>query len=461
MRTVTILGVYDLTSRAVNIDRQNAAFDAAGYQPGRRKIYFADADNFLGPQTNGILDTRRNAWRNKSIRITNNGVIEFDGIIKQVGRVNAPGGNGVLAWVEAVTGLGAAVGFPISEYDPIYATVSSAQAAGNRIIPLESASALPDDTCFVSFNNYLQPSYLVTDINGTTTAMSVGLDRGLEAPVADAVGAIILAPRIDTPANLAKRALQNNLANVDRLDLLDGDSFDRLSDAQAALGLYLWTIVRPEQRISATQYINTICAATGMFVSESESGLISVANGPGYSGKNPRKSVTDARILFADQEEIYAPSDYGFYYGYSCVYRVDDTVGVQSRALGPDSDRVIDYGPTAVFKPFELTGANLSAYWMMYADQPTAEYYGERILEYYSVHRKRVKLSLARRANDLSDFPLRQFEELTLTTTAGGLDYTNEPVRVMSYNYSEAENRYTEVVLELHNQISPGLTNPA
>jgi len=214
--------------------------------------------------------------------------------------------------------------------------------------------------------------------------------------------------------------------------------------------------VREPDAVTFGQYIAWIIGSTGLFVSEASNGSISLFNGPGWDGRNPLVEVDDDRIIAGQVEFKYADSDNPLIYGYNCLYPVGDTVANQSRALGDTDPAVLQYGPVDVLTPFPLAGDNIASYKLIYADQPSAEYFGERLLSYYSINRRRITANVVLTDSELDTIEARQFDTVNLSM-GYGLTLSNEPARIMSFTKNEAQNRIENMVLELSNKGWPAL----
>lgn len=453
--TVEILGIFDITDRVLDIGTSDALFSPAGYTPARRTFVCADNDNFLGPISGGILDTDNNGWRNAPVVVTDDdGNITFQGIL-QTCRQREDERQGIVTELEAVSGLGAVAGYPIEENTKLYGSLTGAHGKGTTNVVVSNLTGTVGSVAVMTLEADLEPSYIIQSATGTNP-VTFRIEPGLDADAASGLPVLVSVPIFGTPAALLKRAFQTALAFIGRPDLLDEASFDTLDNEQSALGLSLQVFVRLPDNLSLGDYVAAIIRATGLFVSEDTNGTISLFNGPGWDGVNPLETISDDIIIRAPVDLNYADSDNPLVYGYNCLYPIGENVVNQSRALATDDPTVLRYGATDVLTPIQLAGGAISAYRILYADQPTAEYYGEQMLSYYSINRRRVGCSVVLKDVDLNQLNLRQFQNVLLTM-GYGMNLTNEPARVMSFTKNEAENRIDSLVLELCNKDWPGL----
>lgn len=455
--SVTILGVIDITDRVLQIGKTDAEYSPAGYVPARRTFRIADNDFLLAPFGDGVLGG--NNWRNATIEVTDDdGDIIFQGVMQDADTED-DGPNGTVTVIQAVSAFGSVATFPVETGNNVFATANGGALAGGTIVLLESGSAALDAVASISFSENNAPRYLVASYSGSPVTQ-VNLDRPLEVAIADGTLATIDLPRVDTPANLLYRALLTAMTFIGRADLLDADSFASLHAAQSSAGLTLWELVRAEDRVSVGDYVTQICNATGLRLSESADGTVRLVDGPGWDGIDPLVDITEDWIVVAPMSLGTAGETNPLVYAYSHLYASGAGIGVASRALSDSDPNVLAYGPTKVSIPFPANGGNLGAYKILYADADTAEYYGERLLSYYSVDRRRAELTIVTTDKTGATLGLRQFSVATLSATLSGRTFAKEPVRVISIADDE-EAGTTRLTLELINEVWPGLTNPA
>jgi len=290
-----------------------------------------------------------------------------------------------------------------------------------------------------------------------TTVTTCTIEPPLFYDQLDGASVLFSVPRVDTPAKLLNRAFSTALAFVGRSDLLDAASFDSLDSIQRSEGVYLWVFVREPDGISLGQYVGMIIRATGCWVTEQPDGTVSVTNGPGWDGVNPLNEILDSDIVADGLALGYGGAENPLVYGYNCLYVSTDTVLNESRVLSEADPVVAQYGATEVFQPFpESSVAYLAGNKMLYADDVSAAYFGDRILDYYKYNRKRIQLRVPQWRTSGERRTFRQFDTIYLTTTAGNLTFTDEPCRIMSLALDESAGVYS-LTLELSNRGYPDL----
>jgi hypothetical protein len=147
---------------------------------------------------------------------------------------------------------------------------------------------------------------------------------------------------------------------------------------------------------------------------------------------------------------------------YDCFYIDGGKVATASKA--PDTviidsariDRDMRY------KPIDYLQGLPSEYNYLYENAATANYYGQKRIDYYRAARIRVKCGVKGFYSGEQWKSTNLFEGkrvmLNLSTSLNDADdITNEPAIVISVNKDVQRNRYTEVVFELTNRPTPNL----
>jgi len=408
----------------------------------------------------GILDAEVNAWRNARIEETSlDGDILFTGLIQDISQEERDS-QGVVVVIQAVSVLGSQAEALVQEVSLVYSVLNGAHGKGSTSLATTSSSGALTGVAVATFSDTYAPAYVVQSSSGTTTTTAT-ISPGLSSDIADATTILFSVPRLDTPANLLKRAFTTVLDFVGRLDLLNAASFDTLHAKQLLAGVSLWVFIREPDGITLGQYVSMIINATGCWITEDHDGTVSVADGPGWDGVNPLNDILDSDIVASGINLHYGGNQNGLYYGYNCLYVDGDTVLNQSRILGEGAPVVSQYGATQIFQPFpETSVAFLAGNKMLYGDVTSATYFGDKILDYYKYNRKRAELRVVATRTSLERRTFRQFSHALLTTTAGNLTFTNEPARIISLQLDEASNTYN-LTLELDNRGYPDLSLPS
>jgi len=441
---VTILGIVDITDRVLVSGGEDARFSPQSYQPARREIQVADNDGYLGPFTGGILDTTRNGWRNAALDLYDDqGRLVFAGLIDKVRLIESEGSGNVVS-IQARAVLGAIVEYPIEENLKIYATVDGEHGKDTGTIALANLSAAIGSIAIVSFSDRLSPAYLVQSQQGTAPTANLTLDRGIESLLSDAAPAIISVPRVGPPTEFLLRAIDAALAFYGLGGNIDRASFQQQIDRENALGLSLWVYVREADDINLGAHVLNIMQATGVFVSEAEDGSIKVFDGPGWDGIEPTVTIDDDRIIGRQLTGDYiTDGTVPLYYGYNCLFVDGENVGEVRRALTALDPALRDSGALKSFIPFGAESfGNLAGNKMLYGDAFTAEYYGEKMLAYYSQARRQFEFGCVEVDTEGARLNLRQFQTVRLQTEISGVQI-NQRARVKSYKLDGGERQNT------------------
>jgi hypothetical protein len=443
---VQIFGILDLTDRVLDIGNESARFSQQSYQPAQRTITCADNDNFLGPLTGGVLDTNVNGWRNAAVDVFDDeGRLVFAGFVRSVGRMESDTA-GMVVTLTCQSVLGAISDFPVEENRKIFGTVAGFHGAGSTQISIAGVDEDFGGVATVAFSQALLPRYQVVDAAGATSTLQI--DRGLEFDLADGAPVIISVPIVLTPAELMFRALDAALAFYGLETQIDTASFQSLIDKQEGLGAKLWVNVTAENNVTLAQYLTRITAATGGYLSEAEDGTIAVFDGPGWNGFTPLNIIDDNRMVHPGQGDGYASSgENPIAFAYNNLFADGNEVGIVQKQLSEFDPAVLSDGAYQALTPFDAGSfGNLAGNQILYADAVSAEYFGDLLLDYYKVPRRRVSMGLIQVDNNGNRMTIRQFQVVQLDRQIGGA--ISGPARVINYSVGN-DNTYSEVVLEL------------
>lgn len=438
---VIVQNFFDITDRVTDTGAEDFSTTREVFTTSRRIFPVIDSDGFLDPfGTDGILS---NGWRNKSIKIIDGDETLYDGLIQDVRQIETD--NQLFIEIESVSTFGSILEFAVDAAAKITSyQVDGFHGKGSTSIKLKTGTETIPSLAIFSPSNTLAPNYQIFSVTGNT----IKLDRAIEADLADNTAVIISTPQNEPPAYLIKQALQSALAFVNQLDKLDTDAFDALADKQAAGGISCWTIVRAEDGMSGREYIGKITGAFSLYIKENDTGQVSIAEGPGVSGFNPLKSITDDVIPGAPSATFNRDQ---LVYAYNCFYVENETVKNETAQLSELDPSILEFSATAVFTPFQADDqGNLVSAKILYGNQATAQAEGNKVLNYYKTARKRWVMPLGKYDAQGTEFALKQFDEVLLNFSINaGESYSNQAARVMSLNYDDRQNQYVSVTVEI------------
>ena len=336
--------------------------------------------------------------------------------------------------------------------------VSANTAAGSSTVVLAAISGTPNDppaNAIISFNDDYSPSFLVSSFNtGTDT---VTLDRALSEALSTETPVNVAVPVLKTPAGALKAALV--AAGIGAK--CDG-TFDVIDLADQTAGLYLWFFIQPANKVKLKEFITQVCEIGDIYLSVSQTGVISARRGLGYDGATVLRDITPSELI--------APSAGPYYdstrliYAYDTLYtapRTSITVDGSVTALTGDakvvsnqvdSTTLDDFAASDVWRPINPASSDLREYTILYASETCARFFGDRRLSYFGVGRPRFSASLKRATSGRPDmkFSLSLFDEFRLSVpVAQGQNIENMHAVVVGYGYNYQTRKYDSVEFEI------------
>lgn len=126
-----------------------------------------------------------------------------------------------------------------------------------------------------------------------------------------------------------------------------------------------------------------------------------------------------------------------------------------------DQTIIEQYANSKVWTPIKPKGRTIMGEPYLYTDALTADFFGQRRLDYFGVPRVRFKTSMkpAESGNPLKLYNLQLLTEMaTSFRTHENQFFIDEPVRVVQFTFDEDRQVYPSVTLELTNYLAPNIT---
>lgn len=302
----------------------------------------------------------------------------------------------------------------------------------------------------VSFNPNSVPRYQVITVDGSSPTGQITLDRPLEFAVTAGTVLRVMSPKTATGPELLRRAFI--AAGVaDRLD----NTFLALDLADTLAGLNLRVFVRLEDKMKLSEYLAKVMELTDLILTVTPDNQISVRRGMQYDGGRITAQVTDSELI----HDITMEHDTSrLYWAYDCLYYNAGQVAIKSREV--NSIVLSRWAATQRWQP--ITGSKDSPrdYQFLYATEACAQFFGDRILDYYGHARPVLKCKLARNPDGYPGRPYRLTlgsQVLITHSFGGGRGLVNEPASVKQFVFDRATQVYTDVLFELTNRYYPQL----
>jgi hypothetical protein len=445
-----------------NIDRvtvegedSSSLSDIFGRLVRERRFSVSDPDGVVGNYSDfGIL---RAGYRNVEITETNtHGDTVFVGVINDAGyfrnregarlsviTAREPFGNLIDWYVETGTLIS---GSGLASY---YTTDASAIKGQTQIILTATGTpAIIPAGSYISFGNFSVPRYYVIESNGTPT-QNIVLDRALEV---NAPSQIV---RCITPIERTVAAEIRATLEAAGLTTKIGDTFRTLDVSDTAAGYLGWFSVRQESKRKLSEYVTKLLEMFDCYLTVSDSGAIDIYRGLAFDYQRPSFTITDKEIV----GDVKIQNDKSrLFWAYDCLYKDADTIGVNSGTVTPAT--LAAYAASQRFQPIPARSSSINDYTELYANSATATYFGERVMNYYSVPRARLTCGVkpAISGNPSKKINLTLGTRVTVQHKISNRQTLNEPAIVVAATFDRKERYYTSVTFELCNFLYPGLS---
>lgn len=410
----------------------------------------------------------RNFWRDQTVKET--GVDSnpiFTGVVKQTGWRHD--NFGFQAKVQAQNSVGVFLQFQTDEADVFEqdgATglslfeVDGAHPVGSTDIAVTYEGANPGATevptpSLVAFTDSLIPRYQVleqTSAGAPLRTTSIKLDRALEVALVDDQQITVTIPVNRTPAAAMKRALISA-----GLGAFVGSSFDLIDASDAANGFQIWMHILTTDNISLASHLAKLLELGDLWLTFNEqTGGIDVVRGLAWDGLAIATRATDNE--FIGREDLDFDSS-NLIAAYQTFYVSGAEIG---EAKGEVDQTIIDqYANSKPWQPIKPKARMIMGENYLYSNAPTADFFGQRRLDYFGVPRTRFKASLkpSESGQNLKLYNLQLLSQLAVTfRTAENQFFIDEPARVVAYTFDEDRQVYPMVTLEFTNYLAPNIT---
>ena len=444
---IELLNRYDITDRTRTQASDSAYLsDVMGLLTREKRYEISDSESIYNPfATNSRIG--RNTWRNQDIYETaDNGQGTFLGAINDVGFESTETGRTTV--VNAREPFATLLDYTCEEGTLISDTTLadqytvSAGAAQATTLTLTSVSTPADIQTgdIISFGNYNVPRYAVISASGSPST-SITIDRPLER---GAVGAIV---RVIRPATISgPKALKNAFTAAGLANYLGG-SFDTLDTDDITNQFLLRVFVRIESKIKLSDHIKKIMELTDLYFTVNSAGIVNIFRGLGYNGGAIRKAITTSEVISPcvitlERQNLFA--------GYDGLFVSSTNTDVQSGDA--NSAYIAQWNSKERWQPIDDQGQSITAYSYLYASARSAEYFGQRKVDYNGSMRTRLKMKCKRAPSgtqNLYNFTLGDQVSLTYNM-GGGKSFTSEPAIVVGYSYNREQQFYEDLILELN-----------
>ena len=444
---IELLNRYDITDRTRTQESDSAYLsDVMGLLTREKRYEISDGESIYNPfATNSRIG--RNTWRNQDIYETaDNGQGVFLGAINDVGFESTERGRTTI--VNAREPFATLLDDTCEEGSLISDTTLADQytvsvgAAQATTLTLTSVSTPADIQTgdIISFGNYNVPRYAVISASGSPST-SITIDRPLER---GAVGAIV---RVIRPATISGPKALKNAFEAAGLGNYLGGSFDTLDTDDITNQFLLRVFVRIESKIKLADHIKKIMELTDLYFTVSPSGIVNIFRGLGYNNTTIRKAITTSEVISPcvitlERQNLFA--------GYDGLFVSSTNTDVQSGDA--NSAYIAQWNSKERWQPIDDHGQSITAYSYLYASARSAEYFGQRKIDYNGAMRTRLKMRCKRAPSGtqtLYNFTLGDQVSLTYDM-GGGKSFTAEPAIVVGYSYNREEQYYEDLVLELN-----------
>lgn len=455
-----LLDVFDVSSQYTRDVEDSAAInDVFGLIVKERIYKINDAQNNFNPFAPGSPFS--GVWRNgRIIEYDNNNRIIYDALINDVSftwsgkdkqtLVYARDAFGVLKeWVVEELGLKSEIGMV-----DFYSTDSTNMSQHLGAITLTATGAPPDIAKgdIVSFNPAIVPRYSVTGVTGSGPTVSVNLDRPLEIDVPNGAVLRVMSPAMKTGAAAIRDALL--AAGITKI----GASFAALDAQDTLAGYNLRLFIRKENKVKLTDHLQKILEMTDLFLTVDQFGQVDIFRGLQYDGLPIFDEISNREIVFPVDIK-YDRSRLCF--AYDTLYYANGGVSVTSNQIS--EDLLLQFAARDRWQPVNAQSATSLDYQYLYATKTTADYFGERRINYNGRPRAQVtcglKQSPSGRPDELYNLSIGRKFLLTIDF-GGGRVLTRQPATVVAYSYDRSKQFYPQVTFELTNFLYPELAVP-
>jgi hypothetical protein len=456
MSTQLLLNNKDLGDNLLQTGSSTSTInDVIGILTKARQYVITDnkgENSFLS--NSGFLS--QNAWRSRTIKETNDrGITVFDGVVQKPAlQID----KGYRIAIEAREPLGTFLNWPVESNSIVFQnpsngltdfTVNGNQTKGETEIEITYNGALgsaeiPNNT-LITFDNSLVPRYFivgVTNAGGFTT--SVTIDRPLEETISSGSDIRVSEPAVRTGASELKQTL--TAAGLgSRLD----SSFDIIDQSDTANNYLLWINIQKQDGVTLASHVQKILELSDLYLSTSTEGILSVRRGIIWDGIEEANTLTESELI--------PPLNFQYAFeklivGYDCAYNNGGKVDIASGDV--DQFYIDTFAGKQFWQPISVNDNSIQNYNYLYFNATTADFFGQRRIDYYQVPRLRLQCRIkqsfsgqvkkAINAELLKDFGIS-------AEVAPNRFFVNEPATTIEVNYNDKREVYNSVTFEFTN----------
>jgi len=453
-KELKLLNAFDVTDKTHKAGTESVSItDFQGQLAKMRKFQISDNKGEISAfSTRGALF--RNKWRNQDVEYKDDSSqIQFKGAITKVGQKVGDKGN--IVTIDASEGVGPLLDASVESNDSsthsgFLVDNTPGYEPGDQVIKISGGSTDIPIPSIVSFTNDLVPRYQVVSTDGSPTD-EITLDRPLEKALNDGDSIRVSVPVYKS----APGEIRDTLTTIGLGDRL-GLSFNQLDSFDISNNYLFFINVTYEERISVANHIGKLLELSDSFLSVSDSGVIDIVRGFEYKGES-----VDTNYLSKDEIIPEVSLDYNvtkLIFNYNVLYLSGGEVRVAKGEADPIY--INQYANKKSWNPIPQAGNIAGEYNYLFANAISAGYFAQRILDFYSVPRAEVIMSIKgfyhKQPLKFINLQLGKQYFLSFDITENDV-FFDEPAKVIAYTRDLDNQKYTGVKFWLSNWLQPNL----
>lgn len=445
---ILLVDGLDVTERWMNPDTVVSAdiTDVFGMLTKAKTFQLRDYDDYFNPFAADGYFNLVNFRGRTVVQTDDSGVVVFRGTIQNVEETDTQE-----CIIYAAEPLAIFLEWPVEASDTTtYADylTDGATAKDATTIDVDGGSLSIPVGSVVWFGGSKVPSYMVVGVtpsSGATT--SIDIDRPLATAIADNTSVTVAVPKTTTGPKALKDALTTAIPGI----LIDG-TFDILHASDTIGGYEIIINVMEQDGVNLREYIAQILEMCDLVLTQKNDGYYTLRRGLEWD----RQTITDE--LSAD--ELCPPiepkfDDSKLVIGYDLLYKqAENTAAILSADVTPDL--VEKHNGIKYWQPVKPANAYADIRYM-YASVASAEYFGNRRLNYFQEPRRVINCTAKMAYHADPTKPLDIY--LGKQVQASVRTFEDVPAIVVGYEYDENAMKYTRLALQLNE--APTIPIPA
>ncbi len=429
----------DVTDRLINPDTVTTAdiTDVFGMLTKAKTYQLKDYDNYFNPFAPEGYFNLLNFRGRTVVQTDDSGVVTFRGTIQNVEETDTQE-----CVVYAAEPLAIFLEWPVDASDSTTHSgflVNGAAAKSATSVTIDGGSTTIPDGSVVYFGGSKVPSYLVishTPSSGATT--SITIDRPLENALADNLSITIAVPKTTTGPRALKDALTTAIPDL----LIDG-TFDILHASDTAGEYEIIINVMEQDNVTLRDYIAQIIEMCDLVLTQKNDGYYTLRRGLEWDRGIITDELSDDELCPPVQPQF---DDSKLVIGYDLIYKaLENTAAILQADIDPAL--VEKHNGIKFWQPVK-TAQSYAQLKYMYASVTSAEYFGNRRLNYYGEPRKVINCTAKIAYHADPTRPLNIYLGKQVRATVRTFD--SVPAIVVGYDYSEEKMQYTKIALQLN-----------